>query len=175
MSQPTNDAAGPGGRCAANLARFHRVVARLRAGDDDDAWLAEGLADLHARGALDAALHLPAHCARPGAPPSQKTRLRERNIALLRWAETVRARSVRERARAMATALSAYHATESFRQHFAAGERPADRHGFLYDVLRHGPPIAANTIKTILLKRNGSRAGTSLIPMIQFRAQAGHK
>ena len=166
MAQPRSDAAAKD-QYAANLERFHKALARLRAGDDDDLWLAEGLADLHARGALDVVFLLPAHGRAP-TPPTRKALLRERNAALHRWAAVLRVRSIRQAADIMASVLRNYAATSAFRQHIASGQRPAGQNGFAYDVLRHQTrPIAANTIKTILLKRNGSCLSKVAVSMIQ--------
>ncbi len=148
------DHAAPISPSDANLERFYRAVARLRAGDDDATWLAEALADLHARGALDGPLQLP-----PRAPPpvSCRARLRERNSALRRWADTIRAPSVRAFADDMAQALRAFASTAAYHRHLASGVRPADKNGFAFDVLRHNhsQSIAANTIRTIISAKNG--------------------
>ena len=126
----------------ATIARVGRVLAHLRASDDDDAWLANALGDWLAGQTLDAALGLKNNW-------RDESRQRARNTELRRIADRhFPALKGRARATAFDLALSRYVAC--FPRDKRAGRRPTGLSGALYDYLLAHSPVSFATLRNVL-------------------------
>jgi hypothetical protein len=127
---------------ADTVERVGRVLAHLRAGDDDDAWLAGALADWKAGQTLDQALGL-----HPGWREAWRPRARD---AGLRRIATRHFPELQGRALASAMHLAFCRYGACFPRDRRSMRRPSGLNGAIFDYLLTHKPLAFETLRNVL-------------------------